>query len=180
MTPLQKIITKSLKRDRRAQGELYRRFAPYALAVIRRYGVAARSEADLLQEIFIEVFAKLDRFDAAKGAFNTWLRALTVFRIIDHQRKTHRYDTVTLDAVPEPAADDLMNFPPDYLLSLIANLPPGYRTVFNLFAIEGYSHQQISEMLGITAAGSRSQYHRARGLLQRAVIQHKKKVADAS
>lgn len=167
------LIARCLRQDRRAQAKLYGDFAPYSLAVIRRFGVPGSREADLLQEIFIEVFAQLDRFDEQKGSFKTWLRRITVFRIIDLQRREKRIRFESLDA-PDARQivaenDDLNKLTPVYLLKLIADLPPGYRTVFNLFAVEGYRHDEIAKMLGISTAGSRSNYHRARKLLQDAL-----------
>ena len=164
-----KIVSACLQGDRRAQGQLYGAFAPYSLAVIRRFGVNASREKDLLQEIFIEVFAKLGRFDEKKGTFKTWLRQLTVFRIVDFQRKGEHLKFLSLDAPEfhEPAAEvSFEQLSPNYLRRRIAELPSGYRTVFNLFAIEGLSHQRIADLLGVNPATSRSQYHRARQLLQ--------------
>lgn len=165
----QDIIKQCLRRDKRAQAKLYGDFAPYSLAVMRRFGIPSAREADLLQEIFIEVFAKLVRFDPEKGSFKTWLRQITVFRIIDLQRREHRlrFESLDTDEARELAAPEVLpKLPPAYLLRVIANLPTGYRTVFNLFAVEGHSHDKIGQLLGISAAGSRSQYHRARKLLQ--------------
>ncbi len=178
--PKPAIITQTLRGDRRAQAALYREFAPYGLAVIRRFGIARQSEADLLQEIFIEVFAKLHRFDPERGEFTTWLRSITVYRIIDHQRRSGNFDTLALDTIAEPAATDLTEYTPAYLLRMIGALPAGYRTVFNLFAVEGFSHERIGKLLGISAEGSRSQYFRARKALQGAIRNHQKKIADAS
>lgn len=178
---LPEIISACLKQDRRAQARLYREFAPYSLAVVRRFGVPSAREADLLQEIFIEVFAQLGRFDASKGSFKTWLRQITVFRIIDLQRREKRLGFESLDS-PEASElaspETLSQLPPAYLRQIIADLPTGYRTVFNLFAIEGFQHDKIGELLGISAAGSRSQYHRARKLLQTALKKNLTATAD--
>lgn len=165
----QQTISDCLRGNRRAQGRLYGEFAPYSLAVIRRFGVHSGQEKDLLQEIFIEVFAKLSRFNPDKGAFKTWLRQITVFRIIDFQRRREHLKFLSLDAPEfhEPVAEVPLNqLPPEYLSRRIAELPSGYRTVFNLFAVEGLSHQRIAKLLGVSTVTSRSQYHRARLLLQ--------------
>ena len=171
------LIRAARSSDRRAQGELYARYAPYSLAILRRYGVADGSRADVLQEIFVEVFTKLDRYDAKKGAFTTWLRQITVFRCIDHQRRRAklRYEPVTDYQLADRATENhLARLEAADLLALIAELPLGYRTVFNLYAVEGYRHQEISSLLNITEATSRSQYHRARERLREALIEKSK------
>ncbi|MEM6876916.1 MAG: RNA polymerase sigma factor [Bacteroidota bacterium] len=171
MKDVQRLIEKCLAGDRRAHGQLYEAFAPYSLAVIRRYGIGGGREADLLQEIFIEVFRDLNRYNFQKASFKTWLRQITVFRIIDHQRKGAQLYFKSIEgSAGFDVADDsepLQHLPPSYLLEAIAQLPPGYRTVFNLYAVEGFSHDRIAKLLDISAAGSRSQYHRARKLLQK-------------
>lgn len=178
---LPETISACLKKDRRAQARLYQEFAPYSLAVVRRFGVPSAREADLLQEIFIEVFAKLPRFDANKGSFKTWVRQITVFRIIDLQRREKRFRFESLDNLQArelASPETLSQLPPAYLLRLIADLPTGYRTVFNLFAVEGFQHDKIAKLLGISPAGSRSQYHRARKLLQCALKNNLTATAD--
>lgn len=167
----QRTISRALNGDPLAQGRLYEAFAPYSLAIIRRYGVSGGAEADLLQEIFIEVFGKLERYDAQRGSFKTWLRQITVFRIIDWQRKVAKVHFTSIEGTEGlDIADDhepLQHLPPSYLLSAIAQLPAGYRTVFNLYAVEGFDHDRIAKLLNISTAGSRSQYHRARKQLQK-------------
>lgn len=164
--------------DRRAQGELYERFAPYSLAVLRRYGVADGARADVLQEIFMEVFTKLDRYDPRKGAFTTWLRQITVFRCVDHQRRRQRlaFEPVEDDQLADRATEDhLTRLETSELLALIDRLPVGYRTIFNLHAVEGYRHKEIGNLLNISEGTSRSQYHRARKYLRDA-LSHSPKI----
>ena len=172
-------ISAELHRDccagqRRAQSELYTRFAPYALGVMRRFGIAAEDDRELLQDIFVEVFRNIARFDPRKGTFTTWLRNITVQRTIDHQRRGRKLNFITLDSVPEPshAETDLREVAPDYLRQLIAELPSGYRAVFTLFAVYDYDHATIARLLGISKSSSRSQYARARRALQQALAHH--------
>lgn len=176
--PEAEFFTLVLTGDRRAQARLYERFAPYSLAVINRYGVPETMVADLLQTIFIEVFSNLEGYDPEKGKFTTWFRQITVFRIIDFQRKREHLKFLSLDAVEvyEPVAEvPFERLPPDYLSRRIAELPSGYRTVFNLFAVEGLPHTKIAELLGISPATSRSQYYRARKLLQASCYDYARK-----
>lgn len=181
---LPKLIKACLRKNRRAQGQLYGEFAPYALAVIRRYGIPQWEEGDVLQVVFVEAFARLGQYDASKGKFSTWLRSITIFRVIDAQRKKSRLQFTTLEVIPDAVAGeaDLRTEMPEYLLMMISNLPEGYRMVFNLFAVDGYSHLEIADLLGISPEGSRSQYYRARQALQRMLKSEavKKKLANVS
>ncbi|MEO0733590.1 MAG: sigma-70 family RNA polymerase sigma factor [Bacteroidota bacterium] len=166
------LIERVLAGNRRAQARLYERFAPYSLAIIGRYGIPQKAEADVLQEIFLEVFTKLDRYNARKGKFTTWLRQITVFRCLDYQR---RHQRLIFRPVPETDFADyateasISQANTEELLDLIKSLPTGYRTIFNLYAVEGYRHQEIALLLGISEQTSRSQYHRARQKLREAL-----------
>jgi len=179
-----KLIKACIVKKRRAQGRLYGEFAPFVLAVIRRYGIPNWEEGDILQVVFVEVFDRLGQYDATKGKFTTWLRSITVFRIIDAQRKKSRLQFTTLEIVPDAVTEetDLRKEIPEYLLRMIGDLPEGYRMVFNLFAVDGYSHLEIADLLGISPEGARSQYYRARQALQRMLKSEaiKKKLANVS
>jgi len=126
---------------------------------------------DVMIEGFVRVFNKIDQFNE-DGSFEGWIRRIMVNEALGYLRKQKNN--------PESAMSDEANNIADYaladqnlnaeeLLNLIANLPMGYRTVFNLYAIEGYSHSEIAEMMGITESTSKSQLHRARALLQKMV-----------
>jgi len=172
-------IAKCLAGNQLAQRKLYEYFLPYALTVTRRYCVASRYQADVVQEIFTEVFAKLATFDPEKGKLSTWFRTISVRRTVDFQRRHEKLRMTSLVAVlPErtPTAPlELDNVPTDELFAAFAALPPGFRTVFNLYAVDGYSHKEIAAMLRITPAGSRSQYARARERLRKHLQSSKKK-----
>lgn len=172
-------ISSCLQGNRLAQRKLYEHFLPYALTVTRRYCVESRYQADVVQELFTEVFTKLATFDPAKGKFSTWFRTIAVRRTVDFQRKTEKLRLTTLAAVlPErtPTAPlELDGIPTDELFEAFAALPTGFRTVFNLYAVDGYSHKEIAAMLRISPASSRSQYARARERLRHHLQSNKKK-----
>ncbi|MEO0731431.1 MAG: RNA polymerase sigma factor [Bacteroidota bacterium] len=176
---LSSLIEECLSGDRIAQRQLYEQFLPYALTVTRRYGVASRYQADVVQEIFTEVFVKLTTFNAQKGQFSTWLRTIAVRKTIDFQRKGEKLRFTTLMAVlPEQTPTTplaLEAIPTDELLAAFTALPTGFRTVFNLYAVDGYRHQEIAELLGITPSASRSQYARAKARLRHHLQTFKKK-----
>jgi RNA polymerase sigma-70 factor (ECF subfamily) len=163
------LIRRCLKGDARAQQALYEHYLPYVLTIVRRFGIAEAEQADLIQEVFVAVFQGLDRFDTRKGDLHQWIRGLAVHKIIAHQQKRKRFRPEELSLNHEQQLTtriDLRELEAEYLLKLIAQLPPGYRTVFNLYVVEGYSHQEISQLLGISETGSRSQLSRAKSLLR--------------
>ncbi len=173
-------IQECLKGNRLAQRKLYERFLPYALTVTRRFGVAERYRADVVQDIFSGVFTKLAAFDANKAQFSTWFRTIAVRKTVDFLRRREKFRLTELVAIlpeKEPtspiAFDDIDN---DSLFRALAALPPGFRAVFNLYAVDGYKHREIGQLLGISTSASRSQYARARKQLRRHLDQTKKKL----
>ncbi len=158
-----------IKGDGNAQNELYRRYAPKLWGVCLRYAKNRMSAEDILQEGFIRIFTYLDKFEN-KGSFEGWMRRTMVNTAINYYKKFlstskeaeyHEYMSgKTLDA------DALSSMSHQELLKLVQQMPNGYRTVFNLYIIEGYSHKDIAEKLSISENTSKSQLSRARGFLQ--------------
>lgn len=166
------LIRKCLKGNARAQQQLYEQYLPYLLSIIRRFGVDTAEERDLIQEIFIAVFQGLKRFDAKKGDLHHWLRGLAIHKTIAFQRKQQRLkaeELIVSAQLTRTTTIDLSYFDTQYLLELIARLPIGARTVFNLYVVDGYSHEEIGKMLEISPVGSRSQLSRAKKLLREAL-----------
>ena len=157
----------------RAQKEIFEQYAPAMLSVCVRYVNDRETARDILQEGFIKLYTKIDTFSGI-GSFAGWIRRIFVTTALEYLRQQdvlkqsvsiEEYsnsipdnDTTVLDKI---SADDLMGY--------IAGLPDGYRIVFNLYAIEGYSHNEIAGMLGISESTSRSQFMRARKILQKNV-----------
>jgi RNA polymerase sigma-70 factor (ECF subfamily) len=131
---------------------------------------------DVLQEGFISLFSKLDSY-SGDGSFEGWARkvfvntALMTLRKNDVMRQSEDIESARNVTGDEVTALQSMSY--KELMDMVAELPPGFRTVFNLFLVEGYSHKEISEMLGITEATSRSQLQRARVMLQNRIKKHK-------
>lgn len=164
-----KLIKACLKGCAHAQRELYLHYLPYVLTIVRRFGVYEAEHPDLIQEIFVAVFQGLGRFDANKGDLHHWIRGLSVHKIVAHQKKRQRFSAEELSSIQENKLGvpiDLQHLDTEYLLDLINQLPPGYRTVFNLYVVDGYDHEEIAKMLNISTAGSRSQLSRAKSLLR--------------
>ncbi|WEK35411.1 MAG: sigma-70 family RNA polymerase sigma factor [Candidatus Pseudobacter hemicellulosilyticus] len=157
------------------QEELYRRFSPKMYAVCLRYANNPNDAQDLLQEGFIKVFRNLHRF-RAEGSFEGWMRRVFVNTSIEHYRKKSAH-LATVSEKEENTIEDMDVTALDQLaekdiVAIIQELSPGYRTVFNLYVVEGYSHKEIGEMLGISEGTSKSQLARAKGILQKKISQY--------
>lgn len=138
------------------------------MTICRRYAASHQEAEDMLQEAFIRVFKHVGQY-RGDGSFEGWLRRITVNTALQFLQK-RKIEFVELDEIRfEPESQDhsaVSGLDAEDLMKLIARLPDGYRTVFNLFAIEGYSHEEISAMLHIQTASSRSQLSKARALLR--------------
>src|ERR1700733_41813 len=155
--------------ERKAQEMLYKQFASKMLGVCCRYATDKMEAEDMMQNGFIKVFQKMDDF-RGEGSFEGWMRRIMVHSSIEYYRKHHKMmQLVDLDeAGSETASNPLATakLEANDLLLLIQQLSPGYRIVFNLYAIEGYSHKEIAAMTGITEGASKSQLSRARAVLK--------------
>ena len=157
-----------LSGNRRMQEELYRRFSPRMYAVCLRYAGKAEEAEDILQEGFIKVFRKMDSY-RGDGSFEGWMRRIFVNTAIEHFRSkrylmpvTEREEN-TIEGKYTSVLDDLGA---KDILALVQELSPGYRTVFNMYVVEGYTHREIADMLGISEGTSKSQLSRAKVILQ--------------
>lgn len=155
--------------ERKAQELLYKQFASKMLGVCMRFATDKMEAEDVLQNGFVKVFQKIADY-RGEGSFEGWIRRIMVHSSIEHYRKHHKMMQV-VDL--EEASDEVSVNPlasakleADDLLMLIQRLAPGYRIVFNLYAIEGYSHREIAAIAGITEGASKSQLSRARAVLK--------------
>ena len=155
--------------DRRAQKAIYDALSGKMYAVCLRYMADKESAQDILQDGFVTLFTKLDSY-SGDGSFEGWARkifvntALMSLRKKDILKQTEDVDAAWNVSSPDPTVIQRMGY--KELMDLIATLPPGFRTVFNMYVLEGYSHKEIAEELGISETTSRSQLQRARSLLQ--------------
>ena len=172
----QAIITGCLYNDAIAQRELYNRYSPKMLSVCYRFAQNREDAEDMLQEGFIKVFTQIHSFQN-KGAFEGWIRRIIVHTCINFLKKYKKFnDNVELNEagyiqVKEETVPSLMQA--KQVVECIRLLPVGYRTVLNLYAIEGYSHKEIGMMLDIEESTSRSQYTRAKSMLENVLIRKK-------
>lgn len=162
------LIVGCLQGNRRMQEELYNRFSPRMYAVCLRYAGNAEEAEDILQEGFIKIFKKLDSF-RSEGSFEGWVRRIFVNTAIEHFRRKRYLMPVTekeentIEGKYTSVLDELAE---KDILSLVQELSPGYRTVFNMYVVEGYTHKEIADMLGISEGTSKSQLSRAKVILQ--------------
>lgn len=168
------LIDGCIRGDRRMQKELYNRFAPKMYGVCLRYADNAAEAEDVLQEGFVKVFNKIGSF-RREGSFEGWVRRIFVNTAIEHYRKKINlqpitdYEESTFEGKYVSVLDTMAE---KDIVQLVQQLSPGYRTVFNMYVIEGYSHKQIAEALGISEGTSKSQLSRAKLILQDLVQQH--------
>jgi RNA polymerase sigma-70 factor (ECF subfamily) len=182
---IKNIINGCLNGNRRDQELLYRRHAPKLYAVCLQYSGNDEEARDILQEGFIKIFENLIHYKH-EGSFEGWMRRIIVNTALERFRSRHNlYRVDDIDQIPEPDAEpdneDYSGLEAVDLMDIIRELPPKYRMVFNLFAIEGYSHKEISQMVSISEGTSKSNLARARIILQRRVGSYtgiKKKVLN--
>lgn len=173
MTEIKNIINGCLKGSRRDQELLYRRHAAKLYGVCQQYSGNDEEARDILQDGFIKIFENLVHYKY-EGSFEGWVRRIMVNTALEKYRSKHNlYRVDDIDKIPEPDAypdsEDYAGLETADLLEIIRELPPKYRMVFNLFAIEGYSHNEISQMVNISEGTSKSNLSRARAILQRRV-----------
>ncbi len=163
----QELIEGCRKADRSSQKALYERYCRKMMAVCLRYSKTTAEAEDILQEGFVKVFNGIRKF-RHESKLETWITRIMVNTALNQQRrKMYLYpmvDVVELDLPQEEASLSGIHF--EQLIEMIRSLPHGCQVVFNLFAIEGFNHREIAEALGISEGTSKSQYARARSLLQ--------------
>jgi RNA polymerase sigma-70 factor (ECF subfamily) len=166
----EELIDRCLQLNDKAQEELYNLYSSKMMGIVLRYVKSYEEAQDVMQDGFIKVFEKLNTF-TKEGSFEGWVRRIIVNTALDYLRriKNEKFH-VDVDEVNYLLADQtviLESIAADDLLKIIQTLPVGYQTVFNLYAIEGFTHKEIGEQLGVSENTSKSQYSRARSFLQK-------------
>jgi RNA polymerase sigma-70 factor (ECF subfamily) len=171
---LENIIKGCLKGNRTSQEQLYRMFSNRMFGLCLQYAENYDDACDILQEGFIKVYRKMDQF-SGKGSFEGWIRRIMINTALERYRSQLRLypltenegrkeDQTSVEVLDQLSADDL--------IKLVQSLPPRYRMVFNMYAIEGYTHKEIAESMGITVGTSKSNLSRARDILQKKVKEY--------
>ena len=172
----EQMLAGSLRNDAAAQEALYNRFGPKMLGVCYRFARNREDAEDMLQEAFIKIFTQLHQY-RNEGSLEGWIRRIIVHTCINIIKKNKKFSE-TVDIVHANSLIIQEDFIPSIMqakqvVECIRLLPIGYRTVLNLYAIEGYSHREISQMLEIEESTSRSQYTRAKALLEEILLKRK-------
>lgn len=176
---LYKTVKKCQQNDRQAQKELYDRYSNEFFRMTLRYAATKEDAEDILLQSFQKIFRDIVKY-RQEGSFEGWMKKIVIRTALTHLRNyKNRLQLIHLD-IPvaeqyqEFQAENYNQISSEEIYQMIRSLPEGYRIVFNLYVIDGYSHIEISEQLGVSVATSRSQYHRARKALQ-SMIAHQVK-----
>ena len=168
----QELVVACKKNIRKAQRELYDRFSGTMKGICMRYANSEIEADDILQESFIKVFKNLKNYND-KGKLGAWIRTITVNTAIEFYRKrtiqTQHLNDLALEAETQGSIELFETIDLEILQQEIQKLPDGFRIIFNLYAIEGFTHKEIGQQLGISIGTSKSQFSRAKKLLQKKV-----------
>jgi RNA polymerase sigma-70 factor (ECF subfamily) len=163
------LVNECIRGNPKAQKALFDKFAPKMFSVCLRYMKKSDEAEDVLQDSFVKIFQKLSDFKN-EGVLEGWIRRIVVNSCLDQIRKNSKFlNDIQAEEVEYKLDQNSFiaeNLMAEDLMNLIQKMPDGYRLVFNMFAIEGFSHQEIASQLGITESTSKSQYLRARAYLR--------------
>ncbi len=166
---LKKLILKCKKRDIKAQSEVYQLFAGKMFAISLKYSRNTQEAEDNLQDAFITIFEKIDQFKF-KGSFEGWMKRIVINTTLQSYRQKSVLNLVEYnlpDEVDVEVVEDDISL--EFLLGIVQELPERYRMVFNLYVLDGFSHKEISKLLGIAEGTSKSNLSRARLILKEKV-----------
>ncbi|MDQ6761756.1 MAG: sigma-70 family RNA polymerase sigma factor [Bacteroidota bacterium] len=165
------LIQACIEGNRQMQEILYNKYSSKMYGVCLRYCGNTEDSNDLLQEGFIKIFKNLSKF-RGEGSFEGWIRRIFVNTSIEHFRKKiklYNVSEVQENTIKDTELNILDSLAEKDIIALINELSPGYKTVFNMHVIEGYSHKEIADLLGITEGTSKSQLARAKGVLKKSL-----------
>lgn len=164
------------KRNALAQKQCFELLAPVLLTTARRYTPASLEPMDIIQESFIKIFEKIHQFDPSKGSLDVWANRIVINTAISYLRK--KVQIIELDQIDHSALFEdsvaLSKLSEEEILQAIESLPDNHKQVFSMYEIEGYTHKEISEMLGIKEVSSRSMLYRAKQKLESILQDYKK------
>ncbi|BDD12807.1 DNA-directed RNA polymerase sigma-70 factor (plasmid) [Fulvitalea axinellae] len=175
---IDEIVEKCLQNDSRAYEELFEKTAPYFMGLCRRYITSSADAEDVLQEAFIKIFQSLSSLREV-SLFQAWAKRIVINMAIGFLRKKSVLnecvdaDVGTIELSESEVSESekkLRTMEMNEIVRLMDGLPEGYKTVLNLYSIEGYSHKEIAEILGISEGASRSQYHKAKKAFQKVIL----------
>ena len=165
------IIDGCIRGERKFQKALYEKFSAKMFSVCLRYAADSNKAEDLMQDGFIKVFRNIEKF-RGEGSFEGWIRRIVVNSCIEHFRKNtmlYAIQETEVKSYEYYEQNALENLKQEDIMKMVNELSNGYRTVFNLYVVEGYTHKEIGELLNISEGTSKSQLARARYLLQQKI-----------
>ncbi|MDR2126505.1 MAG: sigma-70 family RNA polymerase sigma factor [Prevotellaceae bacterium] len=174
MIETQYLVEGCINKDINAQRKLYERYAAKMLSVCLRYMNNEDEARDVMHDGFVKLFDKIKKFDGT-GSLDGWIRKVFVNMCLEKLRiskkitKQNVYEADVLQIVDDSMSDVYQQLEAKELMRFVAELPASFRSVFNLYAIEGYSHDEIAKMLGIEQSSVRSAYSKAKNLLQKKI-----------
>lgn len=159
----EELIRKCQQKSRRAFEELYKKFSPFVYGICLRYAKDRDEAQDILQDCFIKVMERIGEFKF-QGSFEGWLQRMAVNESLNHLKLMWNsvQEIADDDTTEDESADIVSDMSAKELVEAISKLPDGYRTIFNMYVVEGYQHNEIAEILNIKEATSRSQLKKAR------------------
>jgi RNA polymerase sigma factor (sigma-70 family) len=168
----EELITRCQDNDRQAQELLYRQYSSVLYGMCLKYAPNQMEAEDNLQDAFITIFQRIGQYQG-KGSFEGWMKRIAINTVLQKYRQKRLYDLPADDLIEEKLDEDLddgsATLPLPFLLSIIQELPERYRLVFNLYVLDGHTHKEIAELLGISDGTSKSNLARARQLLQQKI-----------
>jgi len=177
---LELLIEKCKKNDTKAQGELYTLFSRNLFSLCLKYSRNYAEAEDNLQDAFLTIFKKISQFNN-RGSFEGWLKRITINTALQRYREKSVLNLVNEEQIEQVDVEiENEDINVDFLLNCIQELPDRYRMVFNLYAMDGYSHKEIAEMLDITTGTTKSNLARARMILKAKVEQYKANLSSQS
>lgn len=173
------IIIGCKKGDPACQKLLVERYAPFLMSVSRRYIPSNMDPEDNLQDSMIKILRWIDRFDPERGSLEAWMKRIVINTALDKLKKKSSARNLPLEDVKHVGIEpeSYMDLDGDNVLKLIETLPDGYKQIFNLYVIEGFSHKEIANTLQIGESSSRSSLARAKEILRKKLEQFKSKEA---
>lgn len=163
---LEKLIQKCQKQDIKAQEELYRLYAGKLFGLCLKYSADYHQAEDNLQDGFLTIFGKISQYKG-KGSFEGWMKRIMINTALQKYRKERLFEIVNEGNIEDPEVEvEDEDLELDFLLKTVQELPDRYRQVFNLYALDGYSHKEIAEVLNISVGTSKSNLARARNILK--------------
>ncbi len=167
---LEELIDKCKKQEIQAQEALYNKYARVLFGICLKYSPNYQEAQDNLQDAFLTIFKKIEQYEG-KGSFEGWIKRVTVNTVLQKYRKKKVFKLTNEAEIPEEIDEEIevAEVPLDYLLKIIQELPDRYRLVFTMYVLDGYTHQEISELLGINIGTSKSNLARGRAILKKKV-----------